>query len=83
MTKEEIIEKLRTVLADEFEVDIDIIQPEAPLMQTLDLDSLDMVDIVVLINQHFGITVKGADFTGITTFQDFYDFLTDRLAAKE
>ena len=35
MTNEEIIEKIRTTLAEEFEVDIDVIQPDAPLMETL------------------------------------------------
>ena len=34
MTNEEIIEKIRTTLAEEFEVDIDVIQPDAPLMET-------------------------------------------------
>ena len=43
MTNEEIIEKIRTTLAEEFEVDIDVIQPDAPLMETLELDSLDSV----------------------------------------
>lgn len=37
MTNEEIIEKIRTTLAEEFEVDIDVIQPDAPLMETLGL----------------------------------------------
>ena len=45
MTNEEIIEKIRTTLAEEFEVGIDVIQPDAPLMETLELDSLDLVDI--------------------------------------
>ena len=36
MTNEEIIEKIRTTLAEEFEIDVEQIQPDAPLMQTLD-----------------------------------------------
>lgn len=75
MTKEETIEKIRNVLADEFEVDIDLIQPESPLMQTLELDSLDMVDIVVLIEKNFGFTATGQDFFGIKTFDDFYNMI--------
>ena len=50
MTHEEIIEKIRETLSEEFEVDIDLIQPDAPLMQTIELDSLDLVDMVVLID---------------------------------
>lgn len=83
MTNEEIIEKIRTILADEFEVDINKIQPKASLMRTLELDSLDLVDMVVLISQNFGFTVKGKDFVGIDTFQDFYDFIIARLRNKQ
>lgn len=79
MTHEEIIEKMKTVLADEFEVDASIITPEAPLMETLDLDSLDLVDVVVLIEQNFGITLVGPDFVGIVTFQDFYNLIATKL----
>jgi acyl carrier protein len=79
MTNEALIDKIKNVLADEFEVDIDLIQPDAPLMKTLELDSLDLVDMVVLIAQNFGITVSGKDFAGIVSFQDFYDFIIARI----
>lgn len=75
MTHEEIIEKIRETLSEEFEVDIDLIQPDAPLMQTLELDSLDLVDMVVLIEKNFGFNVTGQDFVGIKTFQDFYNLV--------
>lgn len=79
MTNEEIIEKIRTVLAEEFEIDVELIQPEAPLMQTLELDSLDLVDMVVLVEQNFGFNVTGQDFVEIKTFQDFYDLVIKRM----
>ena len=50
MTEQELIEKIDTVLADEFEVDRTTITPEAPLLETLDLDSLDLVDVVVIVD---------------------------------
>lgn len=79
MTREEIVEKLTVVLADEFEVDASIITPDAPLMETLDLDSLDLVDVVVLVEQNFGITLKGPDFVGIKTFEDFYNLISAKV----
>lgn len=83
MTNDEIIEKIRTTLAEEFEIEIDLIQPEAPLMQTLELDSLDLVDMVVLVEQNFGFNVTGQDFAGIKTFRDFYDLVITRMNEKE
>lgn len=79
MTKAELIEKIRETLAEEFEIDAELIQPEAPLMKTLELDSLDLVDMVVLVEHNFGFTLKAQDFVGIKTFQDFYDFIESRM----
>ena len=78
MTNEEIIEKINNTLAEEFEVDKSIIKPDAPLMETLELDSLDLVDVVVLVEQNFGFNVTGEDFAKIRTFQDFYDLVISR-----
>lgn len=79
MVNKELIETINEKLAEEFEVDIDVIQPDAPLMQTLELDSLDLVDMVVLVEQNFGITIKAQDFANIRTFGNFYDFIAARL----
>ena len=78
MTNEEIIVKINETLAEEFEVDINVIKPDAPLMETLELDSLDLVDVVVLVEQNFGFNVTGEDFAKIRTFQDFYNLVIER-----
>ena len=78
MTNEEIIAKINETLAEEFEVDINVIKPDAPLMETLELDSLDLVDVVVLVEQNFGFNVTGDDFAKIRTFQDFYNLVIER-----
>ena len=79
MTLEEIIEKASEVLAEEFEIDPATITPDASLKDTLGLDSLDFVDVVVLVEQHFGVTLTGPDFVGIVTFKDFYDLLNRKI----
>ncbi len=82
MNKEEIIERINTFLSDEFEVDIDTIEPEANLKDTLGLDSLDYVDLVVTVESNFGIKLGEADFVGITTFQNFYDMIENKIKNK-
>ena len=47
-------------------------------METLELDSLDLVDVVVLVEQNFGFNVTGEDFAKIRTFQDFYNLVIER-----
>ncbi|WP_018108801.1 acyl carrier protein [Bacteroides propionicifaciens] len=83
MNNEQIIENIREVLAEEFEVDIDTIQPEAPLQATLELDSLDLVDMVVLIEKNFGFTLTTTDFQEVKTFQDLYSLIIKKVSEKE
>lgn len=82
MNKEEIIARINGFLVDEFEVDNDEIEPDANLKDTLGLDSLDYVDLVVSIESNFGVKLVEVDFVGITTFQNFYDLIESKLKAK-
>ncbi|MBK7297331.1 MAG: acyl carrier protein [Flavobacteriales bacterium] len=69
-------------LSEEFEVDPSTITPEAPMKETLALDSLDYVDLVVVIEQNFGMKMKGEQFMKPRHFSDFYDHIEEELAAK-
>ncbi len=82
MSQDEIIEKINNFLMEEFEVEEDDISPSANLKETLDLDSLDYVDLVVVIENNFGFKVQNEDFQNINTFQDFYDYITEKVTAK-
>ena len=82
IAKNTVIEKINQFLVDEFEVEADKITPEANLRETLQLDSLDYIDLVVVIESNFGFKVKAEDFAGIVTFQNFYDYVSNRLEAK-
>lgn len=79
MNKEVIIEKINSFLIDEFEVEPEDIAPEANLKDTLDLDSLDFVDLVVSVESNFGIKLVGEDFTGIVLLEDFYNLIENKL----
>ena len=83
MSNEEIIEKINEFLVEEFETDPAKITPDANLKDTLELDSLDYIDLVVVIESNFSFKVKPEDFTGISTFRDFYDYVINRVNAKE
>jgi len=74
-SNEEIVQKINNFLVEEFEVDPDKIVPGANLKETLDLDSLDYIDLVVVIESNFSFKVKPGDFLHITTFSDFYDYI--------
>jgi len=80
MNKEVIIEKINDFLIDEFEVEAEDISPEANLKETLELDSLDFVDLVVAIESSFGVKLVGEDFINVITLQNFYDLIENKLS---
>ena len=82
MTYEEIIAKSNEFLVDESEVDGSKITPQANLRETLELDSLDYIDLVVVIESNFGVKVKAEEFGEIVTFKDFYDYINEKLSLK-
>jgi acyl carrier protein len=79
MTENEIIAKINFFLAQEFEVDENLISPDAILRNTLELDSLDYVDLVVIIESNFNFKVQPDDFHNIITFQNLYDYIGARM----
>ncbi len=79
MSKEEIIYKTNDFLVDEFEVEEDDISPDANLKETLELDSLDYVDLVVSVESNFNVKLDAEDFTNIVTLQNFYDLIENKL----
>ncbi|MBN9484182.1 MAG: acyl carrier protein [Bacteroidetes bacterium 43-93] len=82
MEQQEIIDRINNFMVEDFEVDASAIKPDADLKETLDLDSLDYIDLVVVIEQNFGFKVKPEDFQQMVTIQDFYNYVSNRLQIK-
>ena len=79
MDKTAIISKVNDFLEDEFEVEADEIKPAANLKETLELDSLDYVDLVVSVESNFGVKLNAEDFVDIVTLQNFYDLIERKI----
>jgi acyl carrier protein len=79
ITREDIIKITNDLLVEEFEADAALIKPDADLKTTLELDSLDFVDLVVAIKSNFGVKLEKKDFQGIVTFEDFYKLIESKL----
>jgi len=82
MDKEEIIKTINSLLIQEFEIEEKEISPSARLKDDLGLESLDFVDIAVIVKKEFGITLKGKEVTSIKTMGDIYDYIYDYTQKK-
>jgi acyl carrier protein len=80
MNKTEIISKVNEFLVDEFEIEEDDLNAEATWKE-IGIDSLDFVDIVVVVENVFGLVIKGDDMVNVKTLGQFYDFIEARLNA--
>ena len=82
MDMHEIIEKTNEFLVEEFEVEGDKISSDAHFHETLDLDSLDYVDLVVAIESISDVKLGKEDFNEVVTFRDFYNVLERKIKEK-
>lgn len=81
-TKNEILEKLRQVIADSFQQDPSRIHPEANLFSDLGLDSIDAIELAIQLQNITGRRVKAAEFKEVRTVQDVVDSVYNMLQEK-
>ena len=79
MIRNEIEGKVKEFLIEDFEIDEDKIHPEARLKEDLDIDSLDLVDIVVIVDKVFGVRIRTEEMAGVDTFAKFCDYLESKV----
>ena len=79
MNKVEMEEKVKAFLIEELEVDEERIAPEALLKDDIGIDSLDFVDIVVIVERTFGFKIKPEEMAGVKTLRDFCDYIETKV----
>lgn len=80
MSRQEIEEKVRDFLIEDLEIEEDKIAPEARLKEDMGIDSLDFVDIVVIVEKNFGFKIKAEEMAGIATLTQFCDYIESKVA---
>jgi acyl carrier protein len=75
MDRTKLINTVNEALAEEFEIEISTLISEANIKDTLDIDSLGLVDMVALIESLFGVKIQAHEITSILTFEDLYDYI--------
>ena len=76
----EIQEKVNAFLVDELEIDEEKLRPEALLKEHLGIDSLDFVDMVVIVENVFGFKIKQEEMKNVKTLGQFYDYIASKVA---
>ena len=79
MTRQEIIDQVNSLLEEEFEVEQSEFAPDANLKETLNLDSINLVDLIALVQMTYKITIPVEDLKKIQTFTNLYDYIEQHL----
>ena len=73
-----IFEKVKSIIADQLQVDEESIKPETSLMKDLEADSLDAVEIIMAIETEYGIEIPDEDAEKFQTIGDIAKFVEER-----
>jgi len=80
MTRTEIDAIVEKFLVEDIEVDPKVIKPDALLKDDLGIDSLDFVDIVVIVERNFDFKIKPEEMQGVQTLRQFCDYIESKTA---
>ena len=78
MRREDIIERVNAFLIEDIEIEENAIKEEALLKDDLGIDSLDLVDIVVIVERKFGFKIKPEEMANVRTLSQFYDYIEQK-----
>ncbi len=79
MTREEIEEKVKGFMIEELELEENELVADALLKDDLGIDSLDYVDIVVIVDKIFGFKIKPEEMTEVKTLGQFCDYIESKV----
>ncbi len=78
MTREEVFEHVKTILVETLSVDEDKVTLEARFQEDLETDSLDLVELVMTMEERFGIKISDEEAAEIKTVGDAIEFVMAR-----
>jgi acyl carrier protein len=76
---EELYARFRNCAVEVLSVEPDKVVPEAKFGDDLDADSLDLVELVMALEEEFGIEVPEEDLEGVDTVGQAYDLVVAKL----
>ena len=72
------LEKLKSIIADQLSVDADSIQADSSFKEDLGADSLDLFELVMALEEEFGVEIPSEDLESIATVNDVMEYLKNK-----
>ncbi|MFV8753902.1 acyl carrier protein [Nannocystaceae bacterium ST9] len=82
MSREQILDHVRTTIAEMFELAVDDVHEHSKVFEELDLDSIDAIDLVARLQQFTGQRIAEDAMRKVRSVGDIVDLLADQLASR-
>ena len=78
-----VFERLKELIVEQLDVDVELVTPEASFVEDFNADSLDLVEFITAVEEEFSpqgkkLEIPDEDFEKLQTVQDVVDYLYDR-----
>jgi acyl carrier protein len=70
-------DRLRKIIADQLSVSEEEVTPDASFIEDLNADSLDLVELIMTLEEEFGVKISDEDAEKIRTVRDAMEYLSD------
>ena len=78
---ESVYERLKKIVAEQLGVEEEQVVPEASFVEDLNADSLDLVDLIMTLEEQFGMEISDEDAEKIVTVQDAINYVEEHVEA--
>ncbi len=72
------LEKMKEIIADQLSIDAASISADSKFKEDLEADSLDLFELVMALEEEYGVEIPSEDLTNLLTVQDVMDYLKDK-----
>jgi acyl carrier protein len=72
-------ERVKKIIAEQLGVEDEEVNPESRFVEDLGADSLDTVELVMALEEEFGIEIPDEDAEKIATVQNAIDYISERV----
>lgn len=78
-TKEDIVRIVNGFLVEDFEIPVEKLIPTARLREDVGIDSLDVVDVIISVDEKFGVRLTNQEMASLRTLDDFYNLIVTKM----
>lgn len=76
------LEKLKAMIEEQLNADPATITPETRFKEDLEADSLDLFELIMSMEEEFGVEIPSEDLEGLLTVQNVMDYLEGKGVEK-